>query len=118
MEFGRVKNLINGEWVDSNSKEILEVRNPALDEVIAEVPMSTQNEVHQAIQAAKQAFPEWRATPPTARARCLFRLKELLEQNFDELSIVQTKEHGKTIDESRGETRRGIESVEVATGIP
>ena len=118
MEFGRVKNLINGEWVDSNSKEIVEVRNPALDEVIAEVPMSTQNEVHQAIQAAKQAFPEWRATPPTARARCLFRLKELLEQNFDELSIVQTKEHGKTIDESRGETRRGIESVEVATGIP
>ena len=50
MEFGRGRNLINGEWVNSNSKEILEVRNPALDEVIAEV--------HQAIQGAKEAFPE------------------------------------------------------------
>ena len=98
-------------------KEIVEVRNPALDEVIAEVPMSTRDEVHQAIKAAKETFPEWRSTPPPARVRCLFRLKELLE-NFEELSIVQTKEHGKTIDESRGETRRGIESVEVAAGIP
>ena len=65
-----------------------------------------------------EAFPEWRSTLPPARARCLFRLKELLEENFDELFIAQTKEHGKTIDESRGETRRGIESVEVAAGIP
>jgi len=51
------------------------------------------------------------------RAKCLFRLKELLEENFEELSIIQTMEHGKTIDESRGETRRRIENVEVATGI-
>ena len=103
MGFGRVKNLINGEWVDSNSKEILEVRNPALGEVIAEAPMSTtQNEVHQAIQAAKETFNECRSTPPPASVRCLFRLKELLEENFEELYIVQTKEHGKTIDESRG----------------
>ena len=53
-----------------------------------------------------------------ARARCLFRLQGLLEENFEELSRIQTMEHGKTIDESRGETRRGIENVEVATGIP
>jgi malonate-semialdehyde dehydrogenase (acetylating)/methylmalonate-semialdehyde dehydrogenase len=65
-----------------------------------------------------EAYPEWRSTPPVARARCLFRLKELLEENFEELSRIQTMEHGKTIDESRGETRRGIENVEVATGIP
>jgi len=87
MEFGRGRNLINGEWVNSNSKEILEVRNPALDEVIAEV--------HQAIQGAKEAFPEGRSTPLPARARYLFRLKEILEENFGELSIVQTKEHEK-----------------------
>jgi malonate-semialdehyde dehydrogenase (acetylating)/methylmalonate-semialdehyde dehydrogenase len=118
MEVERLRNFINGEWVESRSKEILEVRNPALDEVIAGVPMSTDDEVKEAIEAAKEAFPEWRRTPAVSRARYLFRLKELMEENFDELSKVQTMEHGKTIDESRGETRRGIENVEVATAIP
>ena len=80
--------------------------------------MSTTDEVNAAVAAAKEAFPEWRRTTPLARVRCLFRLKELLEENFEQLSRVQTMEHGKTIDESRGETRRGIEMVEVATGIP
>ncbi len=118
MEFGRVKNFINGEWKESESKDNWEVRNPALDEVIGEVPMSTEEEVNEAVRAAKEAFPEWRRTPPVSRARYLLRVIELFEENFEELSIVQTKEHGKTLDESRGETRRGIENCEVAAGIP
>jgi malonate-semialdehyde dehydrogenase (acetylating) / methylmalonate-semialdehyde dehydrogenase len=75
-------------------------------------------EVDAAVQSAAAAFSEWRRTPPVSRARYLHRLIQLLEENFEELSIVQTKEHGKTIDESRGETRRGIENCEVAAGIP
>jgi malonate-semialdehyde dehydrogenase (acetylating)/methylmalonate-semialdehyde dehydrogenase len=118
MEFGRVKNYIDGEWVDSKSKETWKIRNPALDIDIGEVPMSSTDEVNNAVLAAKEAFPEWRMTPPVSRARYLLRLIELLEENFEELSIVQTKEHGKTIDESRGETRRGIENCEVPAGIP
>ena len=118
MEFGRLKNLIHGEWKDSQSKEIWEIKNPALDDVIGEVPMSTGEEVAEAVQSAKNAFAEWRTTPPVSRARYILRLVELLEENFEDLSIVQTKEHGKTIDESRGETRRGIENCEVASGIP
>ena len=113
-----LRNYINGEWVESKSKERWDVKNPATQKLLARVPMSTKEEVLSAIQAAKEAFPEWRRTPPVARARCLFRLKELLEKNFERLSRVQTMEHGKTIDESRGETRRGIEMVEVGTGIP
>jgi len=113
-----LKNYINGEWVESRSSEVWDVVNPATQKVIARVPMSTRDEVEAAVRAAKEAFPEWRRTPPLARARCLFRLKELLEENFERLSRIQTMEHGKTIDESRGETRRGIEMVEVATGIP
>ena len=113
-----LENYIDGEWVKSESKEALNVVNPATQKVLARVPMSTAGEVNRAIEAAKEAFPEWRQTTPLARVRCLFRLKELLEENFEELSRVQTVEHGKTIDESRGETRRGIEMVEVATGIP
>ena len=112
-----VKNYIGDEWVESKG-EIIDVVNPATCEVIGKVPISTKEEIAAAIAAANAAFPEWRQTPPVARARCLFRLKELLEENFEEISRIQTQEHGKTIDESRGETRRGIENVEVACGIP
>jgi len=112
-----VKNYINGEWVESKG-ELKDVVNPAKCETIAKVPISTREEIDAAVDAAQQAFPGWRTTPPLARVRCLFRLKELLEENFEDCSRIQTQEHGKTIDESRGESRRGIENVEVATGIP
>ena len=112
-----VKNYIDGEWVESKG-EIKDVVNPAKYEVIARVPISTKEEIDAAVEAAKAAFPDWRRTTPLARSRCLFRLKELMEEHFEEVSRVQTQEHGKTIDESRGETRRGIENVEVACGIP
>ncbi len=112
-----LENFIDGEWVKSEG-ETKDVVNPATGKVIAKVPISTQAEFDEAVEAAKEAFPDWRRTPPLARVRCLFRLKELMEENFEELSRIQTMEHGKTIDESRGETRRGIEMVEVATGIP
>jgi len=112
-----IKNYVDGEWVESEG-ELVNVVNPANCKVIAKAPISTGAEINAAVEAAKKAFPEWRKTPPLARARCLFRLKELMEERFEELSRVQTMEHGKTIDESRGETRRGIENVEVAAGVP
>ena len=112
-----IRNYIGGEWVESEG-EMMDVVNPATCRVLAKVPVSTRDEINAAVEAAKEAFPEWRRTPPLARVRCLFRLKELMEERFEELSRIQTMEHGKTIDESRGETRRGIENVEVATGIP
>lgn len=112
-----VKNYINGEWVDSKGK-IVDVVNPATCKTIARVPISTKEELDAAVASAREAYPDWRRTTPLARSRCLFRLKELLEENFEEVSRIQTMEHGKTIDESRGETRRGIENVEVACGIP
>ena len=112
-----LKNYIDGEWVESQG-ELKDVVNPATGKTIAKVPISTKDELNEAIEAAKEAYPFWRRTTPLARVRCLFRLKELMEENFEELSRIQTMEHGKTIDESRGETRRGIENVEVAAGIP
>ncbi|MHC1564673.1 MAG: CoA-acylating methylmalonate-semialdehyde dehydrogenase [Candidatus Hecatellaceae archaeon] len=112
-----IKNYIDGEWVESEG-ELVDVINPATQKVIAKVPISTRDEINAAVEAAQRAFPMWRTTPPLARVRCLFRMKEIMEERFEELSRIQTMEHGKTIDESRGETRRGIENVEVATGIP
>jgi malonate-semialdehyde dehydrogenase (acetylating)/methylmalonate-semialdehyde dehydrogenase len=116
-EVKTLKNYINGEWVESKG-EVIDVVNPAKYKTIARVPISTADEMDAAVKAAHEAFHDWRRTTPLARSRYLFRLKELLEENFEELSRVQTQEHGKTIDESRGETRRGIENVEVACGIP
>lgn len=118
MEIKKLQNFIDGEWVDSNTPEFGEIRNPARDIPVCQAPMSTKVEIDEAVKAAQDAFQDWRNTPPVARARCLHRLIALLEENFDELSIVLTTEHGKTIDESRGEVRRGIEMVEVAAGIP
>ncbi|RLI46618.1 methylmalonate-semialdehyde dehydrogenase (CoA acylating) [Candidatus Bathyarchaeota archaeon] len=112
-----IKNYIGGEWVESKSDRILDVINPANQKVLAKVPVSTREEIDEAVEAAKEAFPMWRNTTPVARVRYLFRLRELMEEQFEELSRIQTMEHGKTIDESRGETRRGIEMVETATGI-
>jgi malonate-semialdehyde dehydrogenase (acetylating)/methylmalonate-semialdehyde dehydrogenase len=112
-----LKNYIDGEWVESKG-EVVDVVNPATYKTISKVPISTREEIDAAVEAAKAAFPDWRRTTPVARSRMLYRLKELLEENFEEVSRIQTQEHGKTIDESRGETRRGIENVEVACGIP
>ena len=112
-----VKNYIGGEWVESKG-EIIDVVNPVTCETIGKVGISTKEEIDAAVEAALEAYPDWRRTPAVTRARYLFRLRELLEENFEELSRIQTQEHGKTIDESRGETRRGIENVEVACGIP
>ena len=117
-EMETIQNYINGKWIHSKSTQVDYVTNPATGKVIAKVSNSTRDEVDAAVKAAKDAFPGWRQTPPMIRVRYLFRLKQLLEENFEELSRLQTQEHGKTIDESRGETRRGIENVEVACGIP
>ncbi len=115
--YGRVNNYLNGEWVDSFSKESLEVTNPATEEAIAEVPLSTDEEVHRAVDAAQEAFKEWREVPPPNRVQYLFTLKSLMEENREELARIVTQENGKIIAEARGEVRRAIENVDVATGI-
>ena len=112
-----MKNYINGEWVASSSTEKGKVWCPATGEQIAEVPFSTASEVDQAVSAAKAAFQEWRTVPPLTRARYMFALKEVFEENFEEISKTLVKEMGKAIDESRGEVRRMIENVEHSTSV-
>jgi malonate-semialdehyde dehydrogenase (acetylating)/methylmalonate-semialdehyde dehydrogenase len=113
-----LKNYIDGKWVASKSKELRDIVNPATGEVIAKVPMSTVEETNEAVEAANAAFERWRRTIPVTRARYFFEMKTLMEENFEKLAQWVVKENGKTIDEARGEVRRGIECVEVATGIP
>jgi malonate-semialdehyde dehydrogenase (acetylating)/methylmalonate-semialdehyde dehydrogenase len=115
---GQLLNYINGTWQKSTTTTFLDVRNPATAEALVRVPLSSRDEVGVAVDAAQAAFPGWRATPATQRIQYLFRLKELLEANFDEIARLTTDECGKTFAESQGELRRGIENIEVACGIP
>lgn len=118
MSLPRLKNYIGGEWVEAEASEVGTVMNPALDEPIAEVPLCGRREVDQAVHAAKEAFWEWRSTPPITRARYFMRLKDSLERDFEKIARQVTMENGKIIDEARGEVRRCIENVETAIGIP
>ncbi|BAY65812.1 methylmalonate-semialdehyde dehydrogenase [Calothrix brevissima NIES-22] len=112
-------NYINGQWCTStNATEYLDVINPATTEILAQVPLSPATEVNQAVAAAVAAFAIWRRTPPTERVQYLFKLKNLLEEDFADLARTITRECGKTLAESQGEMRRAIENVEVACGIP
>jgi len=113
-----LSNFIAGRWVDSTAAEHTDVTNPARGVVIARTPLSPTQDVDAAVRAAAAAFPEWSETPPVVRARTMFKFKQLLEEQFDDLARLVTTEHGKTLDESRGSVRRAIECVEVACGAP
>lgn len=114
----RITNYYGGSWHGSSSSDVLKIINPANQELLGEVPLSSESEVADAIDAAQAAFPAWRRTPPEDRIQYLFKLKQLLEDHLEELARLITLENGKTLAESRAEIRRGIENVEVACGIP
>jgi malonate-semialdehyde dehydrogenase (acetylating)/methylmalonate-semialdehyde dehydrogenase len=113
-----LRNFIDGRWEAATGTETIPVHNPATVEVLTSAPLSGGADVEKAVRAAAQALPAWRRTPPGDRIQPLFKLKALLDQHFGELARVVTNECGKTLGESEGELRRGIENVEVATGIP
>jgi malonate-semialdehyde dehydrogenase (acetylating)/methylmalonate-semialdehyde dehydrogenase len=114
----KLLNYVNGEWRESKAATYLNVPNPATNEVIATVPLSPVEEVDEAARLALAAFPAWRRTPAPARIQHLFKLKVLMEENFEDLARSITLENGKILDDARGEMRRAIENVEVACGIP
>jgi malonate-semialdehyde dehydrogenase (acetylating)/methylmalonate-semialdehyde dehydrogenase len=114
-----IPNLIGSEWrVPSNGAATMPVYNPATGQVIEQVPMSGIHEVDAAVQAALKAYPAWSRTAVMERVRLMFRYKALLEDHFEDLAAIITRHHGKTLDESRGEVRRGIEVVDFACGAP
>src|SRR5438045_3769026 len=103
IEDGQLLNYIGGKWKRSRTSTSAEVHNPATGETMVRVPLSTPEDVNEAVEAAHQAFDGWRRTPSTARIQYLFKLKMLLEEHFDELATLTVDECGKTMNESRGE---------------
>jgi malonate-semialdehyde dehydrogenase (acetylating) / methylmalonate-semialdehyde dehydrogenase len=114
-----IPNLIGSEWRrPPDETASLPVYNPATGEVIEQVPLSGGAEVDDAVSAAATAYRRWSRTSVMERVRLMFRFKSLLEEHFEELAAIITRHHGKTLDESRGEVRRGIEVVDFACGAP
>jgi malonate-semialdehyde dehydrogenase (acetylating)/methylmalonate-semialdehyde dehydrogenase len=110
--------MLAGErWSVPNGASFGPVHNPSSGEVIARVPLCTAEHVDAAVRAAAIAYESWSRTPAVKRAAIMFRYKAVLEERFEELAALVTRENGKTLDESRGDVRRGIEVVEFSCGI-
>jgi len=113
-----IRNLIGSEWRLPEDSSSLPIYNPATGEVIDQVPLSEARDVAAAVGAASEAFRTWSRTAAMDRVRLMFRFKALLEDHFESLAAIVTRHHGKTLDEARGEVRRGIEVVDFACGAP
>lgn len=117
LEVPMIQNLIGGHW-SAPETQTLPVYNPATGVVIERVPLSPPTEVQRAVSGAAAAFPAWSRVPVMERTALMFRYRDLLERHLEELAVLVTTHHGKTLDEARGEVRRGIEVVDFACGAP
>ncbi|KAL5157130.1 Methylmalonate-semialdehyde dehydrogenase [acylating], mitochondrial [Glycine soja] len=113
----RVPNLIGGSFLDSKSLTFIDVINPATQEVVSQVPCTTDEEFKAAVSAAKKAFPSWRKTPITKRQRVMLKFQELIRRDMDKLALNVTTEQGKTLKDAQGDVFRGLEVVEHACGM-
>ncbi len=114
------RSYIAGDWAapTNNGAGSGTVFNPSLGAPIATIPFAGPAEVDLAVRSAHEAFPAWAATPPSERARVMFRYRDLLERHYDEIARLISREHGKTLAEARGDLFRGLEVVELACGAP
>lgn len=110
--------FIDGARVASKTDRFTNVYNPATGDIIAKTPLGPVSEVQEAINSAAKALPKWAATPPAKRTEIMFNFRDLLKEHLDELAPMLSREHGKTLDDAKGEIGRGIEVVEFACGIP
>jgi malonate-semialdehyde dehydrogenase (acetylating) / methylmalonate-semialdehyde dehydrogenase len=113
-----VKILVAGRWESINTQRFGKVFNPSTGRVIAQVPLCTAAEVDRAVRAAAAALSAWAEIPVVERARVMFRFRDLIVRHAEELARSVTREHGKTLAESRASVQRGVEMVEFAAGIP
>ena len=113
-----IEHFVNGKKFSGNSKRTANVFNPATGEQSAKVKLASAQDLNTAVEEAKKAFFLWSKKPPLQRARVMFKFKDLIEKNFEELTKIIVSEHGKVFDDAKGEITRGLEVVEFACGIP
>ena len=103
-----INHFVNGKSFTGNSKKVGKVFNPATGEQSAEVRLASTKDVKEAIANAKNAFESWSNKPPLQRARIMFKFKELIEKNSDELTKIIVSEHGKVYEDAKGSLTRGL----------
>lgn len=113
----KVPNFIGGRFVDSQGDSVIDVVNPATQEVVSQVPISTFEEFKAAVSSAKQAFPSWKNTSVATRQSVMFKLQELIRRDIDKLAMNITTEEGKTLKGAQSDVLRGLEVVEHACGM-
>lgn len=113
-----IKHYIGGREVAGTSGRAQDVFNPATGKPITSVPLASPSELDAAVANAKAALPGWSNTPAAKRAQVMFKFRELLHKNIDEIATLISSQHGKTFDDAKGEIARGVEVVEFACGIP
>ena len=109
--------FIDGDFIDSETSDWIEVLDPSTQKVICQAPCATNNEIDLAINSAKEALIDWKETPPPERSRVMMKYQELLKQNQNEIAEILSKENGKTLEDAKGDVWRGIEVVEQAANI-
>ena len=113
-----IEHFVGGKIIPGTSNKKGKVFNPATGEQEKEVRLSSKDDLDKAVLIAREAFEEWSLKPPLQRARVMFKFKELIERNSDELTKMIVSEHGKVYEDARGSLTRGLEVVEFACGIP
>ena len=113
----KLHHFVGGQKLDGDSGRFGDVFDPALGIVTKHVPLASKGEVEQAIAIAQEAFPAWAATPAGRRAQVMFNFRDLIRSNMDKIAELVSSEHGKTLDDAKGSTTRGLEVVEFACGI-
>ena len=113
-----IKHFVGGKVISGNSERKGKVFNPATGEQESEVILASKADLDSAVEIAQKAFETWSLNPPLQRARIMFKFKELIEKNFDELAKLIVSEHGKVYEDAKGSLIRGLEVVEFACGIP
>ncbi len=114
----KLKNFINGEWIESRSLNYLDVVNPSDGQLLGRVPAGSGDDIALSAGKAYQAYQLWKDVPASQRIQYLFKMKQILEENAEEIAEICTKECGKTLSESAAEIVRAVENIEVACGIP
>ncbi len=118
MEIKKLKYFAGGQWITSKTDKYMDIYNPSTGEVQAQTPCCTEEEVNYAVECAKKAYPAWADTPVFKRVQILYKFRELLEENMDELTELVAREHGKVWAEAKGDILKVKEPLELACGAP
>ena len=113
-----IEHFIDGKIVSGSSDRKGKVFNPATGQQESEVRLASKSDLDLTVEKAKKAYEIWSTKPPLQRARIIFKFKEVIEKNFDELAKLIVSEHGKVFEDAKGSLTRGLEVVEFACGIP